>query len=626
VSEEATAKDLWEKLGKLYQSKSLVNKLFLRKKFYNLRMRDGDSMVEHLNSFTTVVSQLVFVDIKILDEDKCISLLCSLPDSWDSLVVAIGSNTTYLKFEEVVSSLLSEEMRWKNMEGHSTDALVARGCSQERNRCSFSSGISKSKGRSKSLENFVRVGWRCGKEGHYKKQCRSKVEKKKESKESSSTEENTSKEEGGDVYLTSSITHADHEAWLVDYGASFHMTPHREWFCEYEKYDGGNVYLGKDSTTRIIGRGRVKLRIIDGRIRTLSSVLHIPGMARNLISVRKMEDAGVKPIFEKGTCRMVRGEMVLMKGVWFGTLYKMLGSTISDGCNSSIVPDIGFEEEITPIVSREKVMLWHQRLGHIGEKDFRLLHRKGMVEGMSNFSLDFDFCEHCLYGKKNRVRFPSGATRAEGILQLVHSGVFGPVSVSSLGKFVYYVSFIDDFSRKTWIHFLRNKSEVFDMFKEFKALVENQTKKRIKVLRTDNGGEFCGNEFEEFYKKCGISRQKTTPYAPQQNGVVERMNRTLMEKSSCMLSGVGLGKELWAEAVGTTCYLLNRSPSSTLDDMNPQEVWTVKETSLTHLKVFGCDAYVHVPKENRSKLDKKAEKCIFIGYKDGLKGYKLWNP
>jgi hypothetical protein len=118
-------------------------------------------------------------------------------------------------------------------------------------------------------------------------------------------------------------------------------------------------------------------------------------------------------------------------------------------------------------------------------------------------------------------------------------------------------------------------------------------------VRTDNGGEFCGNEFEEFCKKCGIARQNTTPYTPQQNGVAERMNRTLMEKARCMLSGVGIGQEFWAEAVGTACYLVNRSPSSTLGDKTPQEVWTGKEPSLTHLKVFGYDAYVHVPKENR---------------------------
>jgi hypothetical protein len=257
------------------------------------------------------------------------------------------------------------------------------------------------------------------------------------------------------------------------------------------------------------------LRLIDGRIRTLPGVLQIPYLARNLIFVRKMDDAGVKTIFEKETCRMVRGEMVLLKGVQFGTLYKLEGSTISDGCNSSIVHDIGVEEERTPTVSGEKVMLWHQRLGHIGEKGLRLLHGKGMVEGMSNCSLDFDFCEHCLYGKQNRVRFPSGAKRAEGILQLVHNDVFGPVSVPSLGKSMYYISFIDDFLWNTWIYFLRKKSKFFDRFKEFKALVENQTEKIVKVLRTDNGREFCGNEFEKFCKKCGIARQKTTPYTPQ---------------------------------------------------------------------------------------------------------------
>jgi hypothetical protein len=200
------------------------------------------------------------------------------------------------------------------------------------------------------------------KSGHYKKDCRSKnVDKEKGSDDASSTEVKTSTEEGGDVYLASTGTHVDHDVWLIDSGASFHMTPHREWFYEYEKYDGGDVFLGDDSTTKIMGRGRVKLLLKDGRIRTLPRVLHIPNLSRSLIYVSKLDDAGVDTLLGKGTCNMVRGEMVLMRGVWCGTLYKLLGRTYTDGCNSSIVPEQRNKEDMIHI-PRKKTMLWHQRL------------------------------------------------------------------------------------------------------------------------------------------------------------------------------------------------------------------------------------------------------------------------
>jgi hypothetical protein len=175
VSGESTTKELWDKLGNLYQSKSPVNKLFLRKKLYHLRMEDGDSVTEHLNAFNTLVSQLVSVNIMIAKEDKCITLLCSLPDSWNNLVVAICSTTqSTLKYEDVVSSLLSEEMRWKSMDSHSTYALFVRGRTQDRNLGKSSGGRSKSIGRSKSPGKYLRKCWKCGKTGHYKKFCKSK--------------------------------------------------------------------------------------------------------------------------------------------------------------------------------------------------------------------------------------------------------------------------------------------------------------------------------------------------------------------------------------------------------------------------------------------------------------------
>jgi hypothetical protein len=150
ILSEDLAKKLWDKLGSLYKSKYLVKKLFLRKKLYLLRMSDGSSVTKHLNVFNTVLSQLSSVDIKITEEEKCISLLCSLPDSCDSLVVDIGNNTTTPMLEDVVSSMLSEEMRRKNMEGSTKDALVVRGWQVDKDKKRLFDIKFKSKGRSKS--------------------------------------------------------------------------------------------------------------------------------------------------------------------------------------------------------------------------------------------------------------------------------------------------------------------------------------------------------------------------------------------------------------------------------------------------------------------------------------------
>lgn len=177
-----------------------------------------------------------------------------------------------------------------------------------------------------------------------------------------------------------------------------------------------------------------------------------------------------------------------------------------------------------------------------------------------------------------------------------------------------------DVSRYTWIYFMHKIFEVFTKIKEFKVLVEKQTDYKIRVLRSNNGGEYSSREFNEFCKHARIVRQHTTPYTPQQNGVAERMNCTLVERARSMLSSVKLDKCFWVEVVGTDFYLINRSLCKDLIDKTPYEMWLGKKPSVSHLRVFGCEAFVQVPQEKQSKMNPKAQKCIFVGNSENVKG------
>jgi hypothetical protein len=194
--------------------------------------------------------------------------------------------------------------------------------------------------------------------------------------------------------------------------------------------------------------------------------------------------------------------------------------------------------------------LWHIRLGHLHYKSLPDL--QNMVCGMPSISLSKnEICKGCMLGKNIKKAFPSSDNRAQGILDLVHSDVCGPMSSPSLSGCLYYVIFIDDYSRKCWIYFLKAKSDTFDKFKEYKSFIEKKIGKHIKILRTDNGGEFESLQFEDFCKSAGIKRQLTMPYNPQQNGVAERKNRTICEAVKAMMFDQDLPNSLWAEATST---------------------------------------------------------------------------
>jgi IS30 family transposase len=201
--------------------------------------------------------------------------------------------------------------------------------------------------------------------------------------------------------------------------------------------------------------------------------------------------------------------------------------------------------------------------------------------------------------------------RASKLLELVHSDVCGPMKTTSRGGARYFVTFIDDFSRKIHVYLLRTKGEVFDKFKEYKALVDNQTDMKIKTFRSNNGGEFVSKKFDNFLHECGIQRQTSAPYTPQQNGVAERANRTIMECVRSMIPTQGLDLEFWAEAVNTVVYIKNQCPTKAFESKTPQEAWTGRKPNVSHLRVFGCKAFAHILDEKRSKLVSNSIFCVF---------------
>ena len=197
----------------------------------------------------------------------------------------------------------------------------------------------------------------------------------------------------------------------------------------------------------------------------------------------------------------------------------------------------------------------------------------------------FPKCEACLYGKQSKKKFPNNQTRkASQLLELIHSDLVGHVP-NSLGGSRYFITFIDDLSRFTSIAFLKEKSEALEQFKIFKAWAENQ--KSMKSLRSDNGGEYISKDFKRFCEDHGISRQFTIPYTPEQNGVAERKNRTLMEATRSMLMASNLDAKFWTEAISTSYYLQNITPTKAVKKFTPYELWYGFKPFYTHLHIFG---------------------------------------
>jgi len=269
------------------------------------------------------------------------------------------------------------------------------------------------------------------------------------------------------------------------------------------------------------------------------------------------------------------------------------------------------------IAERQNEYLWHSRLGHVGELRMKRLAKEGLLGSLRNVSLPT--CEYCLAGKMSRKPFGKGS-RAQFPLALVHSDICGPLNVISRQGFRYFLTFTDDYTRYTHVYLLKFKGEAISCFLAYVQLVENQLNTTIKCLRTDRGGEYLSNLFKGFCEQKGIERQLTIPNTPQQNGVAERKNHTLLDMVRSMMAQANLDMSYWGDALLTAAYVLNRMPSKSVSS-TPYELWTQRKPNLSNLRPWGCATYVHNTKSEFGKLGPKGKKCVFLRYCEHSKGY-----
>ncbi|KAJ4744606.1 Gag-Pol polyprotein [Rhynchospora pubera] len=609
-----TAHELWTTLERSYEQPSGVNKMHAMKRLFLLKMKDGISMRTHVSEFNSIAAQLKSLKVNLDEEVLCLLLLSSLPTSWDTLVTTVANTMgNQFKLSDVVASLMNEETRKATTQletGPSEALTVDRGRPVTRGNSSGKKGGSQGKGRSKSKGRKFSC-WHCKNEGHLKRDCPLLKGKQKEKKQDG--EVSIVSDEIGDA-VTLSVTSSEKEnmdVWVLDSGASFHICSDRSYFVNYKDVDGGNVYLGDSRPCKILGVGDVELEQANGRRCKLSNVRYVPKITKNLISVGQLDDGGFVVSFGEGSWKVSKGCMTLMKGHKDGSLYTLHGAP---------------QKGVVAMASEHGDMhMWHNRLCHLSERGMKVLQNENYIPSFDCSSLEF--CVHCVMGKQKRVNFKRNEShRKVKPLELVYSDVCCPFNVKSLGGASYFVTFLDDFSRKCWIYPLSSKDQVLETFKNFKSRVEKESEKSIKCLQTDNGGEFCSNDFDNFCARNGIRRVKTVPYTPQENRVIERMNRTIVERIRSMLSHSGLPKSFWAEAANTAVYLINRSPSVALDGGIPEVVWSGKKISYGHLRTFGCEAYVKIPNVKRNKLDVKSRRCAFVGYGGDDLGYRVWDP
>ncbi|KAJ4710364.1 Retrovirus-related Pol polyprotein from transposon TNT 1-94 [Melia azedarach] len=550
------------------------------------------------------------------------SVLISLPSQFSQFKVSYNYQKETWSLNELISHCVQEEERLrqeKTKSAHLNSHPKDKGKRKKKDKDAADTAPQK-KQQKKSNDYKGNGCFFCGGEGHKKKQC---------------TSYHAWRTKKGMLlnFVCSEVNLSlvPRHTWWIDSGATIHISVSMQGCLSCQKPNDAEryIYVGDGKTMQVEAIGKFRLLLKTGFYLDLDETFIVPSFKRNLISISNLDKFGYSCSFGNGKFSLFYASKLVGSGSLSGydNLYSL--DTITSFNESLHLSLCGTNRKL---INENSVALWHKRLGYMSRQRIERLVLDEILDPL-DFT-DFDICVNCIKGKQtNKRRFE--ANRILDVLELIHTDICGPFPTVAWNGQQYFIMFIDDFSRYGYIYLIHEKSQALDVFKNYKAEVENQLSKRIKTVRSDRGGEYYGRydgsgeqrpgPFAKFLEECGIVPQYTMSGSPTINGVAKKQNRKLKDMVRIMISHSTLPESLWSEALKTAAYILNRVPTK-VTAKTLYELWTGKKPSLKHLHVWGCPAEARPYRANEKKLDSRTVSCYFIGYSERSRGYKFYDP
>lgn len=585
--EHLTAKcafTLWNTLKTKYASANGESQRQVQRDYNAIKFTN---VPETITAFRLSVYAMNLCELKMLEHIQIGDFLRLLPPVWHSTVQALKMINAYstvsitLEFcmEKVMSEYLNEPGLYK----------------EQAHRANTARGGENKGGNAKRIVTC----YYCQEKGHFASDCQKQ-------KDGLPRTPRFPVENGG-------VNKDIQSYWFVDSCASAHMSPDRKFFIDYQPYSA-EVTVADGTKLIVLGRGNVSVNSCVLGIRTsllLKDVLHVPDLEDNLISVQYLDLDGFATTFQGMNCKITRNGRVFANGDPFQGVYRLRTNQRA------------FKSIVTSSDSND---LWHRRYGHTPLKKLMSDDPASTSDVTINKKLPIkSYCQVCIEGKSARKSFPIHDKKEEIYKpdELIVSDIAGPFDTPTINGEVYFLTFSDPISGYTTGYLLKHKSETYDRFIEFEASLCNRAGRTIRTFRSDGGTEFVNKKMRSFLIAKGIKFETSVRYTPQQNGVAERKNRTIMEKVRCLLRDANAPKNLWGEAFHCALWILNRLPPS-FSKVTPFQIQFKQVPSLKLMRRFGCVGMVHVPTQLRKKLDLCALRMMFVGYDSEKKGWRMY--